>query len=72
MFVIKVFVLVFYMYLFYPPRGAAGRLMRLEDTQTLLDDFGIPLQVSPSSNSRENPAPIHVCWLKTNYCMIVL
>ena len=53
------------MYILYPPctctcRGAAGRLMRLEDTQTLLDDFGIPLQISPSSDSKEKPAATHV------------
>ena len=37
-------------------RGAAGRLMRLEDTQLLLDDFGIPLQISCSSDSKEKDA----------------
>ena len=44
-----------------PPRGAAGRLMRLEGTQMLLDDFGIPLQINSSSDSKEKPDAIHVC-----------
>ena len=35
--------------------------MRLEDTQTLLDDFGIPLQISPSSDSKEKPPATNVC-----------
>ena len=47
-----------YVHYFY--RGAAGRLMRLEDTQTLLDDFGIPLQISPSSDSKEKPPATNV------------
>ena len=52
-------VIKFAMYI-YIYRGAAGRLMRLEDTQMLLDDFGIPLQISPSSDSKEKPAVTHV------------
>ena len=32
-------------------RGAPGRLMRLEDMQALLDDFGIPLQIGSSSSA---------------------
>ena len=52
----------------YPCRGAAGRLMRLEDTQTLLDDFGIPLQISRSSGSKEKPTATHVrAYVKTCY-----
>ena len=34
--------------------------MRLEDTQMLLDDFGIPLQISSSSDSKEK-SDVQVC-----------
>ena len=46
---------------FLVARGAAGRLMRLEDTQMLLDDFGIPLQINSSSDSKEK-SDILVCF----------
>ena len=36
-----------------PHRGAAGRLMKLEDIQVLLDDFGLPLQIGNSSSTNE-------------------
>ena len=51
-------------------RGAAGRLMRLEDTQMLLDDFGIPLQISSSSDSKEkNDVSLNSSILKIQFLL---
>ena len=58
--IIVIWLLLFTVCIHYVHRGAAGRLMRLEDTQTLLDDFGIPLQISPSSDSKEKPPATNV------------
>lgn len=36
-------------------RGAPGRLMKLEDMQTLLEDFCIPLQLASTSTKKHTP-----------------
>ena len=37
-------------------RGAPGRLMKLEDMQTLLDDFCIPLQLATGHSQKHSMA----------------
>ena len=52
-------------------RGAAGRLMRFEDMEKLMDDFGIPLQIGkPNNKVRCNVCALHwtvVVWMLTLY-----
>ena len=57
---VKFWLLLFTVCIHYVHRDAAGRLMRLEDTQTQLDDFGIPLQITSSSDSKEKPPATNV------------
>ena len=40
-------------------RGAAGRLMKLESMQTLLDDFSIPLQIGMSGNQENDKSKVN-------------
>ena len=39
-------------------RGAPGRLIKLQDVQRLLDDFGIPLQIGADLD--KTPEKVHI------------
>ncbi len=41
-------------WVYYFSRGAAGRLMKLEEVKLLLDDLGIPLQIGISPSTKND------------------